>query len=96
MLVHLFGKWHAIRRTCFNKNDVYYFKVSCVSYLNLKQNKALKEQIDQCLSHQFDEKTSASMREALQHNSDNAIDLIMFYENRKSIILKVLGVVVYC
>ena len=35
------------------KKEVYQFKVECVSYLNLRQNKALKEQIDKHLSHQF-------------------------------------------
>ena len=45
--------------------------------------------------HQFDEKTSGSMRKKLKHDIDRSIALIMFYENRKSLIFKMLGVFVY-
>ena len=56
--------------------EVYQFQVACVSYLNLKKNKAFKEKI--------------------KHNSTSAISMIMFYEKKKTFILKLLGVVVYC
>ena len=49
-----------------------------------------------CLSTQFDDKKSAHTRKTLKHDSSHAITLTMFYHNRKSVILKVLGVVVYC
>ena len=78
------------------KKEVYLFQVACVSYLNLKQNKAFREKIDKCLSHQFDEKMTASMRKILKHNSTRSISLIIFYEKKKSLIFKVLGVTVYC
>ena len=76
--------------------EVYQFQVACVSYIYLKQNKAFKEQIDKCLSTKFDIKTSARMIKRLKHDCTHSIALIMFYENRTSFILKVLGVVVYC
>ena len=40
------------------KKEDYQFKFGCMSYLNLKQNKAFKEQVDKCLSSRFDSKTS--------------------------------------
>ena len=44
---------------CFSmKKEDYKFRVGCVSYLNLKQNKAFKEQVDTCLYSQFHSKTS--------------------------------------
>ena len=39
------------------KKEDYKFKFSGVSYLNLKQNKSFKEQIDKCLYQQFDVRT---------------------------------------
>ena len=78
------------------KKEVYQFQVACVLYLKLEQNKALKENIDTCLYNKFDEKTPASMRKTLRYGSNRAISQTMFYEKRKSIILKVLGVVIYC
>ena len=38
------------------KKEVYQFQVACVLYLNLRQNTALKEKIDNCLNEKFDEK----------------------------------------
>ena len=67
----------------------------CVMY-ELKKNKAFKEKIDKYLSHQFDEKMSGSTRKTIKQYNNCAIDIIMFYENRKSLIFKVLSVVVYC
>ena len=34
----------------FTKKEVYQFKVVCVSFINLKQNKAFKKKIDKSLS----------------------------------------------
>ena len=34
----------------FTKKEDYQFQVGCVSYFNLKQNKAIKEKFDKCLS----------------------------------------------
>ena len=69
---------------------------ACVSYLNLIQNKAFKDKIDRCMSHQFDEKISASLKKTLNQDNIHFIDLIVFYKNTKSLILNVLVVVVYC
>ena len=33
----------------YRKKEVYKFQVACVSYLNLNQNKVLKEKIGKCL-----------------------------------------------
>ena len=64
--------------------------------LNYTQNKELKEKIDKYLSNQFYGKKPAHMRKTIKHESTCDIALIMFYENRKSLIFNVLGVVVYC
>ena len=64
-------------------------------YPNLKHKKALKEQVERYLSSQFDFKNSINMRQTLKEDNTHVIDLIIFYNNRKSPIFKVLGVVVY-
>ena len=66
-----------------------------MSDLNLIQNKSFEEKIDNFLSNKFDGKTSAHMRKTHKHNITRSIAMIMFYENRKSLIFKVFGVVVY-
>ena len=76
--------------------QVYQFQVACVSYLNLKQNKTLKEKNDTFSSTQFDSKKSAHMRKTFKHVSARAIDMIMFYKNMKSLIFKVLVYFAYC
>ena len=43
------------------EKEEYQFEVACVSYLNLKQNKAFKEDVDKCLSYQFYVKASLQM-----------------------------------
>ena len=70
------------------------FKLHVCHILTLK-NKSFKEKIDNYLSTQFDSKTPSHMRKQLKQDIACAIALIMFYENRKSLIFKVLGVVVY-
>ena len=77
-----------------NKEN-YQFQVGCVSYFNLKQNKALKYQADKCLSSQFGYKNSTQMRKTPKQYNIHVISLIMFYDNIQLLIFKVLGVVVY-
>ena len=91
----LWQKEHNKVKNASTNKEVYQFQVSYVLYLKLKQNKAFIEKIYKCLYHKFDEKTPASMRKTLKYGSNRAIAQTMFYENRKSIILKVLGVVMY-
>ena len=64
-----------------------------ISEINSKQGTQGK--IDKCLNTKFYGKTSAHMSKILKHNSSHAIDIIVFYKIRKSIIFKVLDVVVY-
>ena len=77
------------------KKEYYQSQVGCVSYLNIKQNKAPKEKLYQCLSSQFYSKMSIKMSKNLKHDNNSVIALILFYNKRKLLILKVLGVVVY-
>ena len=77
------------------KKEVYKFKFICVSYINLIQNKALKEQIDKCMYQKIDGKISEHMRKTIKNDSTRETNLIMFHENSNSLIFKVLGVVVY-
>ena len=87
---------HKKAKNLSTNKEVYQFQVACVLYINLEQNKAFKEKIDKFLFTQFCGKTSEHMSKTLKHDSTHVIDLIIFYENRKSLIFKVLGVVVYC
>ena len=52
--------------TFFMKKEVYQFKVACVLYLNIIQNRELKDQIDNCLSQQFDVRMSQQIRRTLK------------------------------
>ena len=65
------------------KKEIYQFQVACELYFNLKQKKSFKDQIDKCLSTQFDGKTSPHMSKTHQHDSSHAIALIMIYKNRR-------------
>ena len=67
-----------------------------MSYLKLIQSKAFKEQIYKYLYHQFEEKTTASIRKRIKQDITRNISIIMYYENGKALIFKVLSVVVYC
>ena len=67
-----------------------------MSYLNLRQNKAFKEKFYKCLSHQFNEKITASMRKTLQQDSTFINDVIVLYNDKKALVFKDLVVVVYC
>ena len=53
-----------------------------------------KEQVDKNY-YQFDSKMSEQMKKTLKQENTRTISFIMFYENTKSIIFKVLGIVVY-
>ena len=66
-----------------------------VIYL-LGKNKAFKERIDKCFSTKFDGTTSARISKTIKHDITRAIDMIMLYKNRKPLVFKVLGIVVYC
>ena len=62
---------------------------------NLKQNSELKEQVERCLSYKFDTTESAKMGKTMKNYNTPFIDIIMFYNNIKSPLFKVLGIVVY-
>ena len=49
-----------------------------------------------CLSYQFDDKTPQKMTETLKQYYTCDISLIVLYEKRKSLVFKMLDVVVYC
>ena len=75
--------------------EEYQSQVGCMSYSNLEHNDAFKDQIEFFLSPQFDYKPSVQMRKKLKHYNIYVIAMIIFYENRKSSIFKLLGVTVY-
>ena len=96
MLVHLFGKWHARRWISFQQIRKL-INLSCTCVISLLVTKeSSKEKIDKCLSNKFYGKKSARTRKTLKDGINHAIALIMLYENRKPLIFKVLGVVLYC
>ena len=61
------------------EKEVYKFQVACVSYLNLKQNKAFKDKIIKCLPQHFDVITSQHMRKTLKQEKLCVIALIVWY-----------------
>ena len=74
---------------------MYQFKVGFIYYPNLKQNREFKEKVERCLYLQFFTKTSAKKRKTMKHYNTCVIDILMFYDNTRFLIIKVLGVVVY-
>ena len=60
----------------------------------LKKKKSFKDKIDKCMSHQFDEKMSVSMKKKIKQDNTYDITIIVFYNNSRSLIFKVLGGVV--
>ena len=68
------------------KKEDYQFQVACVLYLNLRQNKELKEQFDKFLSNQFDVTTSQYMKKILKQDNTHLISIIMLYENRRALV----------
>ena len=76
------------------KKEDYQFQVWCVSYLNFLK-KAFKEKVDNFLSSQIYSKTSQQMMEPLKQYNTRVIFLIVFYDKRKSLLFKVLGVVIH-
>ena len=65
-----------------------------MSYPNLKQNKTFKEKVDYCVSSKSYPENSTQIRKTLKQDNIHDVALIMFYNNRKLIILNVLSVVV--
>ena len=66
-----------------NKED-YQFQFACVLYLNLRQNKALKEKFDKFLSNQFDVTTSQYMKKILKQDNNHLVSFIMLYDENRS------------
>ena len=54
-----------------------------------------KEKVDKYLSYQFYSKTSTETKISIKQDNDRFIALVMFYENRKLLLFKVLGFVIY-
>ena len=77
------------------KKEYYQFQVACLSYMNLKNNKAFKEQVDKCLPNQFDVTTSKHIMKTPKQYHTRVIDLIIFYNDSKSLIFNELGVFVH-
>ena len=75
----------------YTKKEYYQFHAGYLSYLNLKQNKSFKEEVDKCLSSRFDSKTSTQMKKTLKQDNTRVIALIMFDKNRKSLIFQGVG-----
>ena len=53
----------------FVKKNIYQFQVECVSYLKLRQNNALKEQLDRFLPHQFDQNIIETLNKICKYYS---------------------------
>ena len=88
--------WKMSRKKVNNlstKKEVYQFQVVCVSYRNLKKQ-GIQVKIDKCLSQQSGVRKSQHMIKTLKQENNLVIYLIIFNENRKSLIFKILCVVV--
>ena len=78
-----------------NKKEKYLFQFGCIYFMTSKQNMESKEQVERCLSSKFDTKMSKKKRKNTKDENTHAFTLLMFYDNRKSLIYKLLGVAVH-
>ena len=61
----------------------------------IKISKEFKDQVDKCLSTQFNITTSQQLKKKLKQENTHVLLYIMFYNNSKSLVFKVLDFVVY-
>ena len=72
------------------------FEVGFISFPTLKQDTSLMYQFERCLSSQFDTETFKKTRKITKYEKTCVLAVLVFYDNAKSLIYTVLGVVVYC
>ena len=78
-------------------NEKYHqFQVIYMSNPGLKIGKEFREQVESNLALTFDYEKNISIRKVSKKENTLVISFIMFYENRKNIVLNVLRLVVYC
>ena len=53
---------HKKVKSVSNRTEMYQFKVGWIYFMTLKQNEDFKDQVEICLSSQFETKTSQQMR----------------------------------
>ena len=76
------------------KNKFAQLQVGYMYYLGLIQNKAFKYQVENNMGLALDKLTIVFVRKLLNKDNSHVLSLIMFYDNRKTIIFKVLGSVI--
>ena len=76
------------------KNKFAQLQVGYMYYLGLIQNKAFKYQVEKNMGLALDKLTIVFVRKLLNKDNTHVLSLIMFYDNRKTIIFKVLGSVI--
>ena len=80
-----------------NENkQIYQFQVGFMLNHILKFNEAFKEQVEIDVALNFNSKTIMPVIVVVSKYNSGVISLLIFYENRKNMILKVLISVVYC
>ena len=68
------------------KTEKYQFQVGCIYFLNLKQNRSSKEEVEIICASTFDFGTPQAKEKFMENDNTRVLVLIMFYENRKSIV----------
>ena len=94
---HCLPPWNMKNKTAMNER--YFFIKFQVGYmLNsvLKIKKAFREQVESNMALTFSYKTMTPIRKVLRKENTCVISLLIFYENRKNMIFKVLSSVIYC
>ena len=96
MIFYHFGK--RIRRRLGKKSKkktISQFQLGCISYPVMNQNKVFKHQVDINMNSTFAKKMLCIKRVSKKYNT-RVIALLMFWENKKTMIFKVLSSVIYC
>ena len=78
------------------KKKIPRFQVGYISYPGLNQNKVFKDQVEGNMGLTFDKKTSIPIKILLNQYNNNLLAILIFYENIKTNIFKMIGSFIYC
>ena len=90
--------WHVVNKMIINQKGGgggYQFQSGYMLNPGSSINKDFKEQVENNLARNFSSAKIASIIILLREENTRVISLLMFYENRKNMMFKVLGSLVY-
>ena len=77
------------------EKKIHQFQVGYMLNPELNINKAFKEKVESNLAKSFSGTTMTLVRKVLKKGNNHVLSLLMFYENRKNMIFKVLSPIFY-